>query len=420
MTEAEVISIGDELLIGQTVNTNASWIGQQLAAVGIRVIHTAVIPDEQPAIVAAFDAAFKRASVIVVTGGLGPTKDDITKHVLCDYFHTELEINAEVLGHITGIFTRRGRPMLEVNRQQAALPKACRVLFNRQGTAAGMWFEKDGKVLISMPGVPYEMKSIFSEEALPLILQQFETVQLYYRTVLTQGVGESFLADKMSDWENRLRADGLGLAYLPSPGVVKLRISSYKGNGDAELIDRYVQEVRNAMPVAVYGEDDDTLTGLLGNMLREKKQTVGTVESCTGGAISAMLTSVPRSSDVVIGGLVTYSNKMKVELAQVDGSAIDRHGAVSQEVVEQMAMGGKARLDADWCIAVTGIAGPDGGSEEKPVGTVWIAIAGPDGLWSKRFQFGDDRRRNVEMTVLSSLNFLRCAMLGIIPEKKNE
>jgi len=420
MIKAELISIGDELLIGQTINTNASWLGQQLASIGIRVIHTAVIADEQDAIIAAFDAAFERASLIIVTGGLGPTKDDITKHVLCDYFKTELEIHPDILEHITSFFTKRGRPMLDVNRQQAALPKAAKVLFNRQGTAAGMWFDQADKVLISMPGVPYEMKSIFTEEAMPKIREQFQTVGLYHRTALTQGIGESFLAESISDWEDRLRNDGLGLAYLPSPGIVKLRLTAYAGAVDAARVDAYLEELKERLPVAVFGEEEETLPEVVGELLRQRGQTVGTVESCTGGAISASLTSISGSSDYVLGALVTYSNAMKYQLAGVDLSLIEEFGAVSQEVVEQMALGGREQLGVDWCISVSGIAGPNGGSEEKPVGTVWIGIAGKEGVLSKRFQFGDHRERNVQMSVFSALNYLRCVLLGIIPEKKND
>ena len=420
MIQAELISIGDELLIGQTINTNASWLGQQLATIGIRVIHTAVISDEQDAITAAFDAAFKRASLIIVTGGLGPTKDDITKHVLCNYFNTELEIHEEILAHITGFFTKRGRPMLEVNRLQAALPKSAKVLFNRQGTAAGMWFDHGDKVLISMPGVPYEMKSIFAEEALPKISEQFQTVGLYHRTVLTQGIGESFLAESIADWEDRLRNDGLGLAYLPSPGIVKLRLTAYAGVIDADRVDSYLKELKERLPIAVYGEEEQTLTEVVGELLRQRGQTVGTVESCTGGAIAAALTSISGSSDYVYGGLVTYSNAMKFHLAGVDPLIIEEFGAVSQEVVEQMALGGREKLGVDWCISVSGVAGPNGGSDEKPVGTVWIGIAGKEGVLSKRFQFGDHRERNVQMSVLSALNYLRCVLLGIFPEKKND
>jgi len=418
MTEAEIICIGDELLIGQTINTNASWLGQQLALAGIRVIHTAVTTDERPAIVSAFDNAFNRADIIIVTGGLGPTKDDITKHVLCDYFDTKLVMNEAVLAHITSFFTKRNRPMLESNTLQAALPEACEVLFNRQGTAAGMWFSRNGKVLISMPGVPYEMKSIFLEEAMPKIRERFETVSLYHRTILTQGIGESFLAEKMADWENRLRADGLGLAYLPSPGSVKLRLTSYIGEKEAPMIEGYLQELRTAIPQFVYGEGETTLSEAVGAILRENGQTIGTVESCTGGALAAMLTSIPGSSDYVHGSLVTYSNALKTKLAGVDAALFETKGAVSQEVAEQMALGGKARLEVDWCISVTGIAGPGGGSDEKPVGTVWIALAGPQGVVSKQFNFGDHRERNVQMSVLSALNYLRCELLGIIPEKK--
>lgn len=419
MIHAELISIGDELLIGQTVNTNASWLGQQLAAIGIRVVHTAVISDEEDAIVSAFDEAFKRSDLVIVTGGLGPTKDDITKHVLCRYFDTKLVMNDEILAHITSFFVSRNRPMLEVNRQQAALPEKCTPLFNRQGTAAGMWFEREGKVLISMPGVPYEMKGIFTEEALPRIQNKFPTESLYHRTILTQGIGESFIADKMSDWENRLRQEGLGLAYLPSPGMVKLRITAYKQE-DSVKVDRFFDEAMSAMPVAVYGQEEDTLHEVVGKLLREAGQTVATVESCTGGGIAAELTSISGASDYVQGGLVTYSNELKQLLAGVKTETLKKHGAVSQEVVEEMAQGGKSRLGVDWCVAVSGIAGPIGGSEEKPVGTVWIAVAGPNVLWSKCFHFGNNRERNIRMSVLSALNALRCVILGIIPEKKKE
>lgn len=420
MTEAEIICIGDELLIGQTINTNASWLGQQLALAGIRVIHTAVTTDERHAIVDAFDNAFSRADIIVVTGGLGPTKDDITKHVLCEYFDTELVMNQGVLDHITSFFTKRNRPMLEANTLQAALPQACEVLFNRQGTAAGMWFHRNGKVLISMPGVPYEMKAIFLEEALPRIRELFGTVNLYHRTVLTQGLGESFLAERLSDWENRLRADGLGLAYLPSPGVVKLRITSYIGEPEVGLIDRYIHELKAALPQYVFGEGETSLSEVVGELLRANKQTVGTVESCTGGVIAAMLTSIPGSSQYVQGSLITYSNALKTALAGVDASLFKTVGAVSREVAEAMAIGGKERLKVDWCISVTGIAGPSGGSEEKPLGTVWIALAGPQGIMSKLFHFGDHRERNILMSALTALNYLRCELLGIIPEKKQD
>lgn len=419
MIQAELISIGDELLIGQTVNTNASWLGQQLAGMGIRVIHTAVIPDERDAITEAFDRAFSRASVILVTGGLGPTKDDITKHVLCDYFNTELVMNEEVLEHVSAFFVKRNRPMLEVNRQQAALPAACKVLFNRVGTAAGMLFEKDDKILVSMPGVPYEMHAIFSEHVTTEIARRYGTVHLYHRTILTQGIGESFLAERLTEWENNLRNEGLGLAYLPSPGMVKLRITSYDGKESAAAVDRYAEELKTTLPVAVYGEGEGSLELVVGNLLRERKQTVGTVESCTGGGIGNRLTSVPGSSDYVQGGLITYSNELKQKLAGVRKETLEAHGAVSQEVVEEMALGGRERLQTDWAIAVSGVAGPDGGSPEKPVGMVWIAIAGPERVWSHCYQFGDHRGRNVEMSILSALNFLRCGLLGIIPEKKN-
>lgn len=413
MTHAELISIGDELLIGQTINTNASWLGQQLAAIGIRVTHTAVISDEKKDIIEAIDSAFSRADLVIVTGGLGPTKDDITKHVLCDYFDSQLIENKVILEHIESFFRLRNRPMLAVNTQQALFPEKAEVLFNRQGTAAGMWFNRDKKVLISMPGVPYEMKTIFSEEAIPKIKQQFATVNLYHRTVLTQGIGESFLADKMSDWENRLRAEGFGLAYLPSPGMVKLRLTSYTGDDKAPRIDAYVQELKNEIPRYAFGEGEISLSEVVGNRLKANNQTIGTVESCTGGAISAELIRISGASDYVKGSLVTYSYELKTAFAGVSEETLSEFGAVSEQVVSQMATNGRKTLGVDWCVAVSGIAGPAGGTEEKPVGTVWMAIANHENTIAKRFNFGDNRERNIQMTVLSALNYLRRTLLQL-------
>lgn len=418
MTHAEILTIGDELLIGQTVNTNQSWIGTQLSLCGIQVVHAATVSDEKPAIVSAIDAAFSRAELVVVTGGLGPTKDDITKKVLADYFDSGFVLNEKVLAHIESFFRNRKRPMLEVNRLQAMLPDKCRVLPNQYGTAAGMWFEKEGRVLISMPGVPFEMQTIFSQHALPAIKDHFGTAELYHKTVLTQGVGESFLADELQDWENEIRGKGFGLAYLPSPGSVKLRITSYHGKQDAPAIDDYFSIVRTKFPLAAYGEESDTLASVIGRMLLDRGQTIGTAESCTGGAIGAAITSVPGSSAYYEGSVVTYSYRLKEELLGVSHETLQKQGAVSCEVVRQMANGVRERLGTDWGIAVSGIAGPDGGTPDKPVGTVWIGIAGPGTDYQKLFTFGTHRGRNIQVTVDTSLNLLRALMSGLIPEKK--
>ena len=413
MASIELISIGDELLIGQTINTNASWMGSEFASAGYKVNHVATISDTREAILSALKAGLNRSDVICITGGLGPTKDDITKHVLCEFFETELEINEEVYAHVAEFFEKRNRPMLEVNRLQAAVPKAAHVLFNKNGTAPGMWFEKDGKIVVSMPGVPYEMKGIFLEQVLPKVIERFGKRNLLQRTVLTQGIGESFLADRMSDWENRLAEAGFSLAYLPSPGMVKLRLTSFKGKDDEQLIQTFIDELKAELPKNVFGEGDATLTEVIGEILRGRNQTIGTVESCTAGKLAGEIASISGSSDYFLGGLLTYSNEMKTILTEVPATLIAEHGAVSQEVVEAMALGGLKKLAVDWCISTSGIAGPIGGTEDKPVGTIWIAVASKDKVVSKRFLFGDHRERNVQMTVLSALNLFRCTLLGI-------
>lgn len=418
MIHVEIISIGDELLIGQTINTNASWMGTQLADNGIKVSHVATISDSWDAISSALQDAQGRSQVVLITGGLGPTKDDITKQVLCSYFNTTLVLDEQVLKHVESFFIKRNRPMLDVNTLQAMVPEACEVLFNDQGTAPGMWFEKDGTIFVSMPGVPYEMKFLMETHVIPRLAERYPLKKLVQKTYLTQGIGESFLAERLEEWENQLRADGLDLAYLPSPGMVKLRISSNTGN--EERVNHYGPLLKDMIPAYLYGEEEETLTEVVGKLLEQRKETVGTIESCTGGSLMANLTSISGSSAYVLGGLITYSNELKMKLANVQESTLERFGAVSEETVFEMASGGKAVLGTDWTISVSGIAGPLGGSEEKPVGTVWIAIDGPERKISRKFLFGTDRQRTVQMTVLTALNLLRCEILGINIEKKKD
>jgi nicotinamide-nucleotide amidase len=410
---AEIISIGDELLIGQTINTNASWIGQQLALIGIKVKHVATISDDKQAIVSALNDAHERNNLIVITGGLGPTKDDITKHVLCDYFETKLVMNSTVLAHIEAFFSSRNRPMLQVNTDQALLPESCEVLFNKFGTAAGMWFEKEGRVYMSMPGVPYEMKTIFEEEALPKITQNFNTAVLYHRTFLTQGIGESFLAQQLADWEDKIEAAGMQLAYLPAPGLVKMRITSFKGETDAQLIQSLIDEVKMRMPAHFVCEGEMPIAALVGELLKANGKTVGTVESCTGGNIAAAFVANSGSSDYFEGSLLTYTIDQKVSLADVPRALISEKGVVSKEVAEAMALGGLKKLKTDYCIATTGIVGPTGETATVKMGTVWIAVARNGAVSSKMHIFGDNRERNIQMCVLTALNFLRCELLEI-------
>jgi nicotinamide-nucleotide amidase len=413
MGRIELISIGDELLIGQTVNTNASFMGAALSLIGYKVNNIVTISDTREAILDALELALSRSEIVLITGGLGPTKDDITKKVMCEYFDSELVINEKVLAHVTAFFEKRNRPMLEVNKQQAAVPDKAIVLFNQEGTAPGMLFNKGDKMVVSMPGVPYEMKHIFSEHVIPEIIRRFGTKSIYQRTILTQGIGESFLADQMSDWEERIEQDGLSIAYLPSPGMVKIRLTSFKGEADKTLIEKYFDELRNELPKHVYGEENQSLAEVVGDLLRKKGQTIGTVESCTSGLLASAITSVSGSSDYFSGSFVTYSNSLKIKLVDVSRESLEDYGAVSSQVVEQMAVNGRINLETDWCIATSGVAGPTGGTKEKPVGTIWIAIASEKGVSSRQFLFGDNRERNLQMTVLTCLNLLRCNLLGI-------
>jgi nicotinamide-nucleotide amidase len=409
-----VISIGDELLIGQTVNTNASWIGQEISKIGGNILEGLTISDKAQEILTTVEYSINKADVIIITGGLGPTKDDITKHTLASYFDTELEIHQPTLDKITTYFSMRKRPMLESNIQQAALPKNCTILTNNYGTAAGMWFEKNGKIVISLPGVPYEMKGIMSEEVFPRMKERFQLNSMYHKTILTQGIGESFLAEQLTEWENRVRAEGFGLAYLPSPGIVKLRISSPNGEQDKTIIEDYLSEVKNTLPEAVFGYENENLPEIIGKLLRENNLKIGTVESCTSGLLANQIVSVSGASDYFEGSLLTYSYKLKEEVLGISNSTLVENGAVSEIVALQMAEKGLEKLDVDICLSTTGIAGPLGGTYDKPVGLVWIGLATKNGVKARKFQFGDNRERNLQMTVLSALNWLRYELLTIL------
>ncbi len=408
---AEIISIGDELLIGQTVNTNAGWMGEQLALIGIRVKRVVTISDQHQDIFEALAAA--STDVVLITGGLGPTKDDITKDVLCRFFDTELVRDPQVESRIVDMYVRMGRDpqdILEMNRAQADLPKACTVVPNERGTASGMWFERDGRVYVSMPGVPYEMKAMMEGGVLPGLQERFRPPTIVHRTVLTTGLGESLLATRIADWEDSLAAERIKLAYLPSPGIVKLRLSTY-ADRDAvaahQRVARKVAELQALIPDLIFGEGDDRLPNVVGRLLRERGQTLALAESCTGGFVSHLITSVPGSSAYYIGGVVSYANAVKMEELGIPSDMLELNGAVSQPVVEQMATGVKAALRTHWSIALSGVAGPDGGTPDKPVGTVWIAVAGPEGVRSKRVNFPGTRDLVIERSALAGLNLLR-------------
>lgn len=414
--KAEVIAIGDEILIGQTIDTNSAWLGEQLYLHGIRLNKIVTISDVPTEIVAAVDEAFSRADLILVTGGLGPTQDDVTKETLTKYFGTKLEMHEEVLSGIETFFTSRGRKMLEVNRKQAELPEGAEILVNTRGTAMGMWFEKNGKVLISMPGVPYEMKGIMRDYGFEKIRKFFTTHPIVHKTVLTQGIGESFLADQITDWETALRNEGFFLAYLPSPGMVRLRISGFAENDNAaeieSHIDRYIDELNRRFPQYIYGTERETLAEVVGNILRERNQTLALAESCTGGYLGHLLTLTPGSSTYFMGGVVSYSNDSKMNMLGVSAKTLSEDGAVSENVVKEMANGARIKFNATFAVAISGIAGPDGGTDEKPIGTVWIALAGPGKIVAKQFNFGKNRSRTITISALSALNWLRNKILS--------
>ena len=412
--KCEVISIGDELLIGQTINTNASWIGEQINILGFTISHCLVISDLKNDIINALDQAYKRSDIIIITGGLGPTNDDITKHTLTEYFNTSLELDIEIEKNIIDYFTNRNLPILQSNRDQALIPKSCQVLPNSRGSASGMWFEKNGVVFISLPGVPYEMKGIMNDHVFSrlLALKGDENI-IINKTIRTHGMGESFLAEVIKSWEKKLANENIKLAYLPSPGIVKLRLSiiGKDRKSSEEKLNSYILKLKKLIPEQIYGYDTDTMEGVVSNLLKEKKHTLSTAESCTGGNISKMITSISGSSSFFNGSVVTYTNKSKSQLLDVNDQVIEKHGAVSQQVVEQMAKNVRLKFDSDYGISTSGIAGPTGGTADKPVGTVWIAVASEDKVISKKLNLGYNRERNIHVSSLSVLNLLRLELI---------
>lgn len=413
---AEVITIGDELLIGQVVDTNSAWIGEQLSGAGIRVKQITSVSDDKAHILAALAEAKNRVDIILITGGLGPTKDDITKHTLCEYFNTTLIRHPEIEEHIRHLFVSRfKREPSEVNLRQADLPANCTPLKNNVGTAAGMWFEQDGKIFISMPGVPYEMKDIVENEALPRLKARFELPVIIHKTFLTQGYGESMIAEIIEAWEDALPRH-MKLAYLPSPGAVRLRISAIGDNADAlqQEVEAQGVQLEALLGTKIYGYGKETLESVIGGMLRQRKATLAIAESCTGGNISHHITLVPGSSDYFVGSVVSYDNAVKINQLGVNASdlAFGSAGAVSETVAIQMAEGVKKLLGTDYAISVTGIAGPTSDNTSKPVGLVWIAVAGPEGTKAKEFMLKDIRERFVNRATLTALNMLRYYLLA--------
>ncbi len=410
--KAAILTIGDELLYGQTINTNAAWLGYELAAIGIRVMEALTISDEEAHILHGLEYMKQSADLIFITGGLGPTKDDVTKTALCKFFKTTLKPNPVILEALEDFFTKRGRPMLENNRQQAYLPESCTALKNTKGTAWGMWFEEGNKVFVSMPGVPYEMKQIMTEEVLPLIRKKYQLAHIIHHHILTAGIPESFLSEKLEKFESELPPD-IRLAYLPSAGKVKLRLTG-TGNVRAEIevnIREQVEKIKAVAERYIYGYDADIFEAVAGKLILQEGKSMCTAESCTGGYIAHLITSVPGSSEYFKGSVVSYANTIKEQVLGVSADTMQQFGAVSEQTVVEMLKGACKVLDADYGIAVSGIAGPGGGTPEKPVGTVWVAAGAPDFYKTKLLNFPGNREQNIEWTAVAALEMLRRLVL---------
>jgi nicotinamide-nucleotide amidase len=406
---ASVITIGDELLIGQVTDTNSAFIGQELNRIGVFVRYKFAVGDEENDIKTVLDQAASETDIILITGGLGPTADDITKPLLCEYFGGKLVVHQPTLDHVTYLFeTVFRRPMIERNRKQAELPDVCTVIPNEKGTAPGMLFEKDGKIFIAMPGVPGEMKAMMPE-VLRIIQQRFSTPAIEHRTLLTMGLGESFLAERIKDFEAALPSN-VKLAYLPNYGLVRLRLTAHGADKKllAQQVDGLFSELKSSVGDILVADQDIPMEAALGKLLLEKGKTMSTAESCTGGYIAHLLTSIAGSSAYYYGSLVSYDYRIKADVLKVKQSTLDTHGAVSEETVKEMATGALELLQTDYTIAVSGIMGPGGATPDKPVGLVWMAAASKHGnMLTRSFNFRFDRKRNIEMTAINALDFLR-------------
>jgi len=406
--KATIITIGDELLIGQIIDANSAWIGAELSKLGFDVCRIISVHDRKEDILLTLSEVSGKTDVALITGGLGPTSDDITKPTLCDFFNTKLIVDAEVLKMVETMVNRRNASMNENNRKQAEVPESCKVLTNAKGTAPGMWFEQNGTIFISMPGVPDEMKYIMTEHVLPNLKQRFSSQVIIHKNIMTYGTFEAKLAEILTDFEKEL-PENVKLSYLPSFGVIKLRLTGTGVNGDRlqKTIQDKVDELYKVIPQFIYGEDEDTLEKCIGDLLRAKKQTLCSAESCTGGNIARLITSISGSSDYFKGSVVAYANSVKSDILAVSKKTILKYGAVSQEVVSEMAQNTRILFETDYCIATSGIAGPGGGSEAKPVGLVWLAVSSQAGIITHKLIFGTDRQSNIQRFSFAALNLLR-------------
>lgn len=406
---ASIITIGDELLIGQVIDTNSAFIAQELNKIGVPVKNRLAVGDNWNDIWNALDEVSKQADIILITGGLGPTADDITKPLLCKYFNGNMVVHQPTLEHVKNIFENiLKRPMIERNKKQAEVPDVCTVLFNERGTAPGMLFEKDGKIFISMPGVPHEMKWIMTNYVISLIPQKFTTGFIEHRTLLTAGIGESFLAELIKDWEAQLPAN-IKLAYLPNYGMVRLRLtaSGFNKNELIQDIEKQFIQLQQLVKEYLVVAEDLPMELVVSNLLKKYNKTLASAESCTGGYIASLITAHAGASSIFTGCIVCYDNRIKTELLGVSTEILNTVGAISKETVEVMAANVITTMKTDYSVAVSGIMGPGGATDTKPVGLVWIAVANKEKVISQQFNFRFDRSRNIQLTAVNALNMLR-------------
>lgn len=406
--KAELLTIGDEILYGQIVDTNSQWMSVELSQVGIKVIRKTTVGDQEDEILTAFAEAEKRADVVLITGGLGPTNDDLTKPCLAKFFNCQMAIHEEALAEVTSFFKSRGRELTEINKLQASLPTCCEKITNAMGTAPGMWFHHQGKVFVSMPGVPHEMKRMMTDLVIPKLKQTFQTPTIYHRVIRTAGIGESFLAEKIKDWEDSLPPH-IKLAYLPGLGDVKLRLTAI-GDNAVEIekeIDELVSSLQERAGQFIYGYGEDPLEVVIGNSLRERKLTLAVAESCTGGYLTHLITSVPGSSEYFLGSIIPYAYEIKMRQLGVKPETLELHGAVSEETITEMANLVRAKFNTDIGVATSGIAGPGGATPEKPVGTVWIAYSDKHHTVARKLQLSKDRLINIKLASNAVLNLIR-------------
>lgn len=410
---AEVITIGDEILYGQILDTNTQWISMELDQIGVKIVRKTTVGDEEGEILRVFSEAEERADIVLITGGLGPTNDDLTKPALAKFFNSDISMNSQALKEVEALFAYRGFELTEANRLQAALPDKCTMISNPVGTAPGMWFERNNKVFISMPGVPHEMKTMMHKSVLPMLKNFFKTPVIYHKMIKTVGIGESWLADKIKIWENNLPTH-IKLAYLPGVSQVRLRLTA---TGESlDILKKEVNEqIESLVPIIdkyIFGYDNDSLEEVVGRLLLQQNKTLATAESCTGGALAQKITSIAGSSNYFLGGIIPYHNNAKQEILKVDTSILQNFGAVSEETVLKMAENVRELFKSDIGISSSGIAGPSGGTPEKPVGTVWIGYCDDTKSVAKKLSLGKERNINIQIATVAILNLIRLHLIG--------